>query len=250
MKSLYYSFLQPKVYSSLIRRYVSSKPEHIIPDYMKQVYSFWYLNPKNVPRLDREVIVNTLLWGHAEKLEGVVVDSIRPGNRVLQGGATYGNLTTKAAVAVGKEGFFDVLDITPIQVDLHRNKLKDFPQARVRLGDVVDAHIPHEPSYDFAYTFMLLHELPDDKKRKAVDGILSSTKPDGVAMFIDYHRPSFFPLRLYLLAIFQIFEPFGFLMMKRDIQSFASPDLEGNFEWKKTTVFSDMFQVVTARRIK
>ncbi len=38
--------------------------------------------------------------------------------RVLQGGATYGNLTTKAAIAVGKEGFFDVVDITPIQVTL------------------------------------------------------------------------------------------------------------------------------------
>jgi hypothetical protein len=136
------------------------------------------------------------------------------------------------------------------KVDLHRRKLKDFPQARVRLGDVVNAQIPLEPQYDFAYTFMLLHELPDDLKRKAVDAILSSTKPNGTAMFIDYHRPSFFLLRLYLLTIFQIFEPFGFLMMKQNIQSLASPDIVNNFEWQKTTVFSDMFQIVTARRIK
>ena len=80
-----------------------------------KVYTFWYRTEKNVSFLDKESVVNTLLWGHADLLEGTVVSMIKPGDRVMQTGATYGELTTKSARAVGK-GLFDCIDITPIQV--------------------------------------------------------------------------------------------------------------------------------------
>ena len=47
----------------------------------KKVYSFWYGTEKNVPFLDKESVVNTLLWGHADLLEGTVVSMIKPGDR-------------------------------------------------------------------------------------------------------------------------------------------------------------------------
>ena len=39
------------------------------------------MNEKNIPFLDHEEIVNSILWGKAERLENMVTDSIQPGDR-------------------------------------------------------------------------------------------------------------------------------------------------------------------------
>lgn len=120
----------------------------------------------------------------------------------------------------------------------------------MRLGDAACPLLPNEPKYDFSYTFMLLHELPDNYKRNTVTSILSSVKPDGKAMFVDYHRPNNVFLRWYLWSIFQTFEPFGFQMFKENIKTFADTSVAAEFEWSKSTVFHEMFQIVTAHRKK
>uniref|UniRef100_A0A7S4NU96 Methyltransferase domain-containing protein n=1 Tax=Paramoeba aestuarina TaxID=180227 RepID=A0A7S4NU96_9EUKA len=218
------------------------------PKYMREVYTFWYRTEKNVSFLDKESVVNTLLWGHADLLEGTVVSMIKPGDRIMQTGATYGELTTKSSKAVGPNGLFDCIDITPLQVDLHTRKLKNFPQARVRQANVIDPQLPNEDNYDLTYSFMLFHELPTEYKSKAANAILKSLKPDGKALFIDYHKPSFFPLWTYLTTIFTVFEPFGFEMYKKDFWEFGDKDISSQFDWKKRTIFFDMFQIVEATR--
>jgi len=116
------------------------------------------------------------------------------------------------------------------------------------VGNANEPHIHGEPLYDLSFTFMLLHELPENMKDEVVSAILNSVKVGGKVMFIDYHRPSFLPLHLYLLTIFRVFEPFGFQMMKQNIQEFADPAIASKFEWTKSTIFQDMFQIVTATR--
>eukprot|EP00009_Paramoeba_aestuarina_P003832 CAMPEP_0201515656 /NCGR_PEP_ID=MMETSP0161_2-20130828/7162_1 /ASSEMBLY_ACC=CAM_ASM_000251 /TAXON_ID=180227 /ORGANISM="Neoparamoeba aestuarina, Strain SoJaBio B1-5/56/2" /LENGTH=256 /DNA_ID=CAMNT_0047912541 /DNA_START=76 /DNA_END=843 /DNA_ORIENTATION=- len=208
-----------------------SSPLLETPKYMREVYTFWYRTEKNFSFLDKESVVNTLLWGHADLLEGTVVSLIKPGDRVLQTGATYGELTSKSAKSVGQAGLFDCIDITPIQVDLHNKKLKGFPQARVRVANVVNPQLPNEEQYDLTYSFMLFHELPTEYKSKAATAILESLKPQGKALFIDYHRPSFFPLRAYLTTIFAVFEPFGFEMYKKNFWEFGDEKISSEFNW-------------------
>jgi hypothetical protein len=109
--------------------------------------------------------------------------------------------------------------------------------------------LPNEPKYDMAYTFMLLHELPSSYKKETVSAILSSIKPGGKAIFIDYHKPTSIFLQIYLWCIFRIFEPYGFQILKEEIQTFSDFHFNNNFIWQKKTLFYEMFQIVIVRSL-
>ena len=41
-------------------------------------------------------------------------------------------------------------------------------------------------------SFLLLHEVPDDTKRKVIDRIMLSVPVGGKAIFIEYHKPAWY----------------------------------------------------------
>eukprot|EP01125_Pyxidicula_operculata_P012002 TRINITY_DN3938_c0_g1_i2.p1 TRINITY_DN3938_c0_g1~~TRINITY_DN3938_c0_g1_i2.p1 ORF type:complete len:213 (+),score=-1.16 TRINITY_DN3938_c0_g1_i2:24-662(+) len=149
-----------------------------IPKYMHDVYWFWYINPTRAKMFNRELVVNSVLWGNADRLENEVLKEIKEGDRVLQSAATYGKLIRSAGERVGKSGFFDVLDICPVQIKLHANEVEHLPNTvRLRVGDARSPLLSGEPLYDLAYCFMLLHEVPEDYKHSIVDQTLLAVKP-------------------------------------------------------------------------
>lgn len=221
------------------------EPGCAIPVYMRDVYRWAYLDPRNARLLDRDSVVAAILLGNSHRLQHALLAEVSPGDRVLQAAHVYGSLIPGLARRVGGEGRLDVIDVVPLQVDICRRKLAAFPQARVLVADAGAVSLGR---YDVVSCFFLLHELPEETKRSVVDNLLSSLSRNGRAVFIDYHRPaSWHPLRSMMQMIYKRFEPFAESLWRNDIHAFAT-DPEA-YTWEKQTFFGGLYQktVVSSR---
>jgi len=217
----------------------------LVPSYLRDVYSWAYLTPRLAGWLDRQIVVQTILWGNAQRLIGDVLAELKPGDRVFQPAAVYGDFSRQVAARIGTNGRLEVRDIAPLQVSLTRRKLADLPQAHVARADAAD---PDEASADVVTCFFLLHEVPDGMKTRITRAMLDLVAPGGRAVFVDYHRPHrFHPLKPLMRRIFDWLEPFARSMWSREIRDLAGPAAK-NFHWRKRTRFGGMYQIVVAER--
>jgi SAM-dependent methyltransferase len=215
-----------------------------IPDYLAQTYTWAYLHPRAVRLLDRELVVNAILWGNYARLVRAACAQFRPGEHVLQPASVYGSQPLKLADRLGPAGQLTVIDVSRLQVEHLRAKLATRANARVRLAD---ATMPGHESYDGVCCFFLLHEMPDDYKRRAVNALLARLKPGGRAVFVDYAAPSWFhPLRGLMWLVNRWLEPYAASLWRNPIPSFA--DRAELFDWTERRVFLGLYQVVVARR--
>lgn len=223
-----------------------------VPDYMKEIYTWSYVNPTNVRLLDHQFVVDAILFFNARVLERAVLEHLKPGSHVLQVGHTHGHLCPDAATAVGSSGRFSVVDVTPIQCEHAKRKLRDMPWTTVRSGDAsqLESILPaNETPYDTTYAFMLLHEIPDEMKYQVVDNMLRSVKKGGTVVWVEYHGPPYWynPTRYFMPFIFRWLEPFALRMWESEIESFASEELKRQFTWSKETHGGNLYQVVVAK---
>ena len=223
--------------------YFEAAPPNM-PDYLRDVYYWSYLNPRNVPLLDHELVVSVILWGNHRRLREAAFAELPPGQRVLQPACVYGDFSVALAEHIGPQGSLDVIDVAPIQVARCRRKLGNFSQARVRLAD---ASLRSAGSYDAVCCYFLLHELPDDYKRRVVDAMLANVAPGGKVVFTDYHKPHWaHPLKPITSLIFDTLEPFAKSLWHNPIFSFASASED--FTWSTETSFGGLFQKPVARK--
>ncbi len=215
-----------------------------LPWYLEKYYWWAYLRPASLAVFDHSAIVSAILWGNYGRLKSAVLAEVRPGQRVLQAACVYGDLSARLASRVGANGALEVVDIAPIQVDNCARKLRDYPWSRVRLAN---AATPGGGPYDAICCFFLLHELPDEYKRKVTDALLGNVAPGGKVVFVDYHRPHpLHPLKPVTALIFRLLEPFAKRMWDREIKDLAADS--GAFTWRKQTCFGGLFQKVVAER--
>ena len=224
------------------RRVQAEAPE--IPAYLRDIYYWAYLNPRNVRLLDRELVVSIILWGQHRRLQRAALAELRPGQRVLQPASVYGDFSPGLARHLGPRGRLEVTDIAPIQVASCRRKLRGLPQASARRAD---ARRPGGDPYDAVCCYFLLHELPEDYKREVVDALLASVVPGGKVVFVDYHKPHWaHPLKGVTSIIFDTLEPFAKSLWHHEIADFATDP--GGFRWRQETYFGGLFQKVVAER--
>jgi SAM-dependent methyltransferase len=222
---------------------LAAKP---IPDYLRNVYTWAYLTPWLTGILDRQIVVQAILWGNAQRLIGDVLAAVKPGDRIFQPAAVYGSFSRQLANQIGRRGHLEVRDIAPLQVALTRQKLTNLPQAHVARGDAVD---PDQSEYDAVTCFFLLHEVPDDIKIQIVPAMLGLVRPGGRVIFVDYHRPNrWHPLKPLMKLVFTWLEPFALAMWSQEIEQLAGPGAAA-FRWSKRTRFNGMYQVVIAERV-
>ena len=215
-----------------------------LPDYLVKTYTWAYLKPASIVLLDNSLVVTSILWGNFRKLVQAACSEFRSGQSVLQAASVYGSFSADLAEVVGRDGRLDIIDIAPLQVANSRRKLKDYPQARVRLADAAS---PGGGIYDSVCCFFLLHEIPDDHKRAVVDGLLAKVPPEGKAVFVDYHQTiPVHPLRAVMGLVFRWLEPYASGLVKREIADFASE--RDGFTWRKKTYFGGLYQKVVAVR--
>ena len=215
-----------------------------LPEYLVKTYTWAYLRPASIALLDNSLVVSSILWGNFRRLVRAACSEFQRGQSVLQAASVYGSFSADLAEVLGREGRLEIIDIAPLQVANSRRKLKDYPQARVR---VADAAAPGGDFYDSVCCFFLLHEIPDDHKRAVVDALLAKVPPEGKAVFVDYHQtiPAH-PLRVVMGAVFRWLEPYASGLVKREISDFASE--RENFTWRKQTYFGGLYQKVVAVR--
>jgi ubiquinone/menaquinone biosynthesis C-methylase UbiE len=216
-----------------------------IPAYLREVYYWAYLNSTNARLLDHDAIVSTILLGNNARLRRALISEIRAGQRVLQAAHVYGRLIPEIARQVGPDGYLEVIDLVPLQAALCRQKLRDFPHTQVRIAN---ADNPGEEMYDVVSCFFLLHEIPDDLKRRVIDALLLRINPGGKVVFVDYHQPvKWHPLRGLMQLLFKRLEPFAESLWQHQLADFATaPE---NYSWQKQTFFGGLYQKTIAYRL-
>lgn len=220
-----------------------------MPAYLREVYDWAYVNPAWVRWLDHNLVVKTLLFGNDQRLMRQYLNRIRPGMRVWQVAHVYGDLVQQAAARTGPDGSFHLTDVTPVQIVHGRRKLDAQPWASVIRQDAALHRAAPDAPYDLICNFMLLHEVPDDWKRRIVDNMLSQMPAQGEVLFVDYHRPSRWqPVRYILQLVNRYLEPFANALWEHEIAHFASQ--ADRYEWHKKTLFGGVYQVVSVRHKK
>lgn len=215
-----------------------------VPAYLSDTYTWAYLSQAGTALFDRQLVVNSILWGNARRLIRWATNEVQPGWAVLQPAAVYGTFSRDLAHRLGPQGRLDVTDIAPIQVSLTTRKLADVPQATVSR---CDATVRERGPYDAVTCFFLLHEVPDPIKTKVVDAMLQAVRPGGKVIFVDYHRPhALHPMKPVMALVFRTLEPFAKALWNKEISEYASNP--GACTWRKETCFGGLYQKVIAVR--
>jgi ubiquinone/menaquinone biosynthesis C-methylase UbiE len=215
-----------------------------IPAYLQDTYYWAYINPRNVRLLDREIVVRTILWQQHNRLQRLAFAEIEAGQRVMQPASVYGSFGPNLARHVGPKGHVDIVDVARVQVDSATRKLAPYPWAHAHHANCLD--FDHGP-YDVVVCYFLLHEVPDTVKREVVNHLLGQVVPGGKVVFVDYAKPKWWhPLKLITSIVFDTLEPFAKGLWRNGIRDFADDDT--GFEWRRETIFGDLFQKVVATR--
>lgn len=215
------------------------------PDYLKEVYTWAYLNPKNIKLLDRPFVVSTLLFGNANRLIKSYLNEVPKGAKMLHLAHVYGDILPKLAQKISEEGQLDLIDIAPQQLAQAQKKLEGYPQVNLWQQD---ASLPYQKDYNVIGTFFLLHEVPSVIKARIVNNILQQVeKNNAKAIFIDYHNPAKLnPIRQILRLVNRFLEPFANEIWQKEIERFAqNPE---RFHWQKETFFGGVYQKVVVTR--
>lgn len=183
-----------------------------IPEYLTRVYDWAYVTPRAVKMFERQWLVNLILWGNFARLRDEALDVLGSdlSGLTLQIACVYGDLTAKLLERHSAGGRLEVIDVLPVQISNLRNKLgKDASRVGIHLQNSAALSFA-DASYDRALLFFLLHEQPEDVRRKTIAEALRVLKPGGKLVIVDYHRPSaMHPLYLPMRGILSALEPFA-----------------------------------------
>lgn len=215
-----------------------------LPDYLRETYTWAYLDHRSIHWLDRPAVVSAILWGNADRLMSSAVAEFAPGQRILQAAAVYGDFSPRLARQVGEQGSLTVLDVAPIQVANTRRKLHAWPHAHAQVADLT---APVGAVFNGVCCFFLLHEVPAPARRCIVANLLDAVEPGGKIVFVDYHRPrAWHPLRPIMALVFRYLEPFANSLLDESIETLV-PETAA-FTWHKETVFGGLYQKVVGVR--
>ncbi|TVQ31626.1 MAG: class I SAM-dependent methyltransferase [Geminicoccaceae bacterium] len=213
-----------------------------VPDYLRDVYAWAYLNPKSVKRLDHGFVAGAILWGNYRRLSDAAIAEFDAAMRVLQPACAYGDVAPRLATKLGPDGALEMADIAPVQLRNVRKKLAPFPTSHLQHRDAADTPAA---SYDAVNCFFLIHEIPDAHRRRVVEALLDAVVPGGKVVFIDYHKPkAWHPLKPVMSLVFDTLEPFAKGLWHQEVWEMARN--ADRFTWSKTTYFGGLYQKVVA----
>ena len=214
-----------------------------VPRYLAETYWWAYVHPRAVQVFERQWLVNLILWGNFGRLRDAALDALgdRLSGRTLQIACVYGDLTNRMRARLTPGGSLDVVDVLRVQLDNLARKLPGDPRVGLLQGDSAALDIG-SASYDRALLFFLLHEQPEDVRRKTIAEALRVVKPGGKLVIVDYHRPSpSNPLYLPMVAILKTLEPFAMDLWREEISMWL-PRSEKGISIEKSTSFGGLYQ--------
>jgi len=194
-----------------------------IPDYLQDTYWWAYVHPKSVWVFEREWLVNLILWGNMHKLTLAVLDEmdLQPQSSVLQVACVYGDFSNRLASHLGKtQSRLSIVDVAPIQISNIEKKLAAHDNVSAHHQDSTCMAFPDD-SFDETVVFFLLHEQPEDARRKTVAEAIRVTRPGGRVIFVDYHGPKRSnPMRYVMKPILTLLEPFAMDLWREELPAF------------------------------
>jgi ubiquinone/menaquinone biosynthesis C-methylase UbiE len=197
-----------------------------IPEYLQDTYWWAYLHPKSFYFFEREWVVNLILWGNMKRLTDAVLNEMNPGpnSRVLQVACVYGDFSNKLAGHLDKsQSRLDLVDVAPIQLTNASKKLSGQNNVALHHLDSSNLSFPNA-SYDETVVFFLLHEQPEEVRRKTIEEAIRVTRPGGKIIFVDYHGPKRSnPMRYVMKPILSWLEPFAMDLWREELPAFM-PD--------------------------
>ena len=220
-----------------------------VPDYLEKTYWWAYTHPNAVRVFERQWLVNLILWGNFARLRDLALDEMgqQIDGQVLQVACVYGNLTEHLVRRLGPQAHLNVIDVAPVQIsNLHR-KLADKRQVSILQQDATHLSFSNE-SQDAVLVFFLLHEMPEEVRRKTIAEALRVTKPGGKLIFVDYHKPlARSPFRYLMTPILNTLEPFAMDLWQHEITRWL-PDNCRYSHLDKQTYFDGLYQKVVITR--
>jgi ubiquinone/menaquinone biosynthesis C-methylase UbiE len=221
-----------------------------IPAYLTKHYWWAYVHPKAVWFFERQWLIDAILWGNYHRLRDAALDALGatlPG-RTLQVASAYGDFTPSLAErAAAGQGEVDVIDVLPIQLENLKSKLS--PDAPVRMATMDSAALDFaEASFDRVVLFFLLHEMPEDWRRRTLAEALRVVRPGGRVVIVEYARPARWnPMRYLFAPVLAALEPFAMDLWRHDIRSFLpnAPAVRG---FDRRRFFGGLYQLVSFER--
>ena len=199
-----------------------------IPEYLQDTYWWAYLHPKSFYFFEREWVVNLILWGNMRRLTRAVLDetTLENGSRVLQVACVYGDFSNRVCDHLERsESRLDIVDVAPIQLQNVRKKLAGQNNVGFHHQDSSALAFPAD-SYEQTIVFFLLHEQPEDVRRKTIEEAIRVTRPGGKVIFVDYHGPKKGnPMRYVMKPILTWLEPFAMDLWREELPAFMPADI-------------------------
>src|SRR4051812_20342616 len=138
-----------------------------VPQYLHDTYWWAYVHPNAVRLFERQWLVNLILWGNFARLRDGALAAL--GDPVegatLQGACVYGDFTPRLAQRLAPGARLDVVDVLPIQLENLRGKLGGARDVGLHHCDASDLGFA-DASYDQVVLFFLMHEMPEDVRRR------------------------------------------------------------------------------------
>jgi ubiquinone/menaquinone biosynthesis C-methylase UbiE len=213
-----------------------------VPGYLERVYWWAYVRPGAVRLFERQWLVNLILWGNFGRLRDAALDALgaRLEGRTLQVACVYGDLTERLRRRLAPGGSLDVVDVLRVQLENLARKLPGDPRVGLIQCDSSALELP-SASYDRALLFFLLHEQPEEVRRRTLAEAMRVLKPGGRLVIVDYHRPRrSHPLYLPMLAILKTLEPYAIDLWREEVSAW----LPEAISLKKATRFGGLYQVL------
>ena len=200
-----------------------------IPDYLQDTYWWAYLHPKSFGFFEREWVVNLILWGNMKKLTDAVLNEMQlpPRSNVLQVACVYGDFSNRlASHLANSQSRLSVVDVAPIQLRNVEKKLDGQDNVSVHHQDSTCMAFPDD-SFEETVVFFLLHEQPEDARRKTVAEAIRVTRSGGRVIFVDYHGPRRSnPMRYVMKPILAMLEPYAMDLWRDELPAFIPPEIK------------------------
>lgn len=224
------------------------KPLLPIPHYLQAHYWWAYVHPRAVRVFERQWLVNLILWGNYTCLRNAVLDGYQrqlPG-KTLQVACAYGDLTPRLADCIPVDGQLEVVDILQVQLDNLASKLPQ--EAPVKLHHMDSAALEFgDASFDRALVFFLLHEQPEEVRRKTLSEALRVVRHGGRLTIVDYAPPHRFnPLRYLWCPLLRRLEPFAHDLFRDPIRRWL-PMENDVVVVSEQRFFGGLYQMLTLR---
>ena len=217
-----------------------------VPAYLAETYWWAYVHPGAVRVFERQWLVNLILWGNFSRLRDAALEALgrRLEGRTLQVACVYGDLTKRLLAKIPEDGQLDVVDVLPVQLDNLARKLPGGAPVELIHGD--SAALAFESAtYDRVLLFFLLHEQPDEVRRRTIAEALRVVKPGGKLVIVDYHRPHRLnPLYWPMVGILRTLEPYALDLWRSELRDWL-PEAARAYSSRKQTSFGGLYQLLT-----